>query len=209
MPRITEKTWAKRREHVLTSAWGCFSRNGFHATSMDDVIAATGMSSSAVYRYFRSKEELIDATAEAGLALVVDIFVRLLEVKPTPSPAQTLGVLVDELHGRTENPDYDLSRIAVQIWSEALRRPPLREHARMLYDQAHQRLTELTTRWKNDGHLPPEADTSATASVIFALMHGMIVSHHLASDLTLEALSRGMSGLGAALGPGEAKTPGA
>ncbi|HEX3781251.1 MAG TPA: TetR family transcriptional regulator, partial [Pseudonocardiaceae bacterium] len=35
-----------RRRQILTCAWTCFSRNGFHATSMDDIIAATGMSAS-------------------------------------------------------------------------------------------------------------------------------------------------------------------
>ena len=54
MPRLSTELFAQRRQHVLTSAWQCFSRDGFHATSMDDIIAATGMSSSAVYRYFRS-----------------------------------------------------------------------------------------------------------------------------------------------------------
>ena len=59
MPRLSEQTRAQRRQHILTSAWTCFSRDGFHATSMDQVIAQTGMSSSAVYRYFGSKEEII------------------------------------------------------------------------------------------------------------------------------------------------------
>ena len=57
MPRLSEQTRAQRRQHILSSAWMCFSRDGFHATSMDQVIAQTGMSSSAVYRYFGSKEE--------------------------------------------------------------------------------------------------------------------------------------------------------
>jgi hypothetical protein len=46
MPRLSDTTRAQRRQHILTSAWGCISRDGFHVTSMDDIIAATGMSSS-------------------------------------------------------------------------------------------------------------------------------------------------------------------
>lgn len=53
MPRLSEKTRADRRQHILTSAWKCCSRNSFHATSIAEVIAETGMSSSAAYRYFR------------------------------------------------------------------------------------------------------------------------------------------------------------
>src|SRR5260370_1032892 len=59
MPRLTEQTRARRRQHILTSAWKRFSRDGFHVTSMNQVVAETGMSSSAVYRYFRSKEEIM------------------------------------------------------------------------------------------------------------------------------------------------------
>lgn len=197
MPRLSEDTRARRREHILTSAWICFSRDGFHAASMDDVIAASGVSSSAVYRYFRSKEELIDATAEVGLGLVRDIFARILEARPTPGPAQTLATIVDELRGRTEHPDYDLSKLAMQTWAEALRRPPLREHTRALYAETQAHLAELASRWRDDGHLPASAEPSAAASVIFALMHGLIVCHHLADDVSADVLVRGLSALGA------------
>jgi AcrR family transcriptional regulator len=97
VPKLSDQTRARRRQHILTSAWSCFSRNGFHATSMDDVIAASGMSSSAVYRYFRGKEELIEATTDEGLAKVRQIFVDLLAHESCPTPAQTLALLVGEL----------------------------------------------------------------------------------------------------------------
>ena len=96
MPRLSEERREERRRRILTSAWSCFSRNGFHATSMDDVIAATGMSSSAVYRYFRSKDELIAAAADEGLALLRDLFARLLERRPTPSPSEVLTAMAAE-----------------------------------------------------------------------------------------------------------------
>jgi AcrR family transcriptional regulator len=199
MPRLSEQTRAKRRDHILTSAWTCFSQKGFHATSMDDVIAATGMSSSAVYRYFRSKEELIDASAETGIGLVRDIFVRLLAARPAPTPAQTLATVVGELRARTQHPGHDLSKLAIQTWAEAISNPGLRERSRGLYTETRQRLTELATRWKADGHLPPDADPAATASVIFTLMPGLIISHHLVTDVTLDELTSGLTALGTAL----------
>ncbi|MEC3976959.1 TetR/AcrR family transcriptional regulator [Amycolatopsis sp. H20-H5] len=200
MPRLSDKTRADRRQHILTSAWGCFSRNGFHATSMDDVIAATGMSSSAVYRYFRSKDDLIDASADEALALVRDIFVRLLDEQPAPSPGQTLAIIVSELHGRTQHPDYDLTRLALQTWAEAVRRPLLAARTRALYHDTRELLATLTARWKTDGHLPADADSDAAAAVVFALMHGLLVCHHLGADVALSELTRGIGALGAGLG---------
>jgi AcrR family transcriptional regulator len=143
MPRLSDTTRAQRRQHILTSAWGCFSRDGFHATSMDDIIGATGMSSSAVYRYFRSKEEIVRASAEEGVGNVRQIFVTLLDRDPCPDPAETLTHLVAELHRRTDNPDYDMTRLALQTWAETLRDPVLhpRTHRRIGAAVARQRVS--------------------------------------------------------------------
>ena len=181
------------------SAWQSFSRNGFHATSMDDVIAATGMSSSAVYRYFRSKEELIDATADEGLALVRDIFTAVLDADPLPGPAEVLDVIVAEVRSRAENPDYDLSRIAIQTWAEALRRPSLHDRASALYQETRDRLGELARRWQADGRLPVATDPESVAATVFALMHGLIVCHHLSTDISADSLKQGLAALGAGL----------
>jgi AcrR family transcriptional regulator len=199
MPRLSDKTREQRRQHILTSAWRCFSRDGFHATSIDDVIAATGMSSSAVYRYFRSKEEIIRASAEIGVARVRDIYVALLERDPCPTPAATLALLVDELHARTDNPDYDMTRVALQTWAEALRDPVLHEHARASYREAQADIIELAARWRDAGYIPADADTNAVAATLFSLMHGLIVMHHLVDDIGADTLLRGLSALGAAI----------
>src|SRR3978361_1072904 len=105
MPRLTDATRAERRAHVLTSAWVCFSRNGYHQTSMDDVIAETGMSSSSVYRYFRSKDDLIDAAAQDTMAQTYSAVAELLDQEPVPGPAQTLVALVNNLRSRRGDED--------------------------------------------------------------------------------------------------------
>ena len=196
MPKLSDQTRTRRRQHILTSAWSCFSRNGFHATSMDDVIAASGMSSSAVYRYFRSKDELIQATADEGLAKVRQIFIELLACESCPTPAQTLALLVGELESRVENSEYDLSRIALQTWAEALRNPTLHERARVLYLETLDHIAELAGRWRDNGYLPAYSDTNAVAANLFSMMHGLIVMHHLVRDVPGAELREGICLLG-------------
>jgi AcrR family transcriptional regulator len=199
MPRLSDKTREQRRQHILTSAWRCFSRDGFHATSIDDVIAATGMSSSAVYRYFRSKEELIEATTDEGLAKVRQIFVDLLADESCPTPAQTLALLVGELDSRVENHEYDMSRIAMQTWAEALRNTTLHERARVLYLETLDHIAELAGRWRENGYLPAYSDTNAVAATLFSMMHGLIVMHHLVRDVPAAELREGIYLLGNAV----------
>jgi AcrR family transcriptional regulator len=199
VPRISDLTRETRRRHILASAWKCFSRNGFHATSMDDVIEASGMSSTTVYRYFRSKDDLIAATTDEGLARVRGIFVRVLEQNPCPPPGETLALLVEELENRVANPDYDMTRIALQTWSESLRDAGLRSRVQALYVETLDRITELAAHWRTDGHLPPDADPPAVAATLFSLMHGLIVMHHLVHDVAAQTLRSGLAGLGAAV----------
>jgi AcrR family transcriptional regulator len=163
---------------------------------MDDIIAATGMSASAVYRYFRSKDEIIDATAEEGLRRVGDMFIRMLAEEPSPDPGQVLKAIADRFSELAGDPRQDMSRIAMQTWAEALRRPQLHDHARRLYNQALDHLTELASRWVEDGHLSPGADPRAAATTVFTLMQGMIVFHHFVDDLDPDALLRGTDALG-------------
>jgi AcrR family transcriptional regulator len=198
MPRLSDTTRAQRREHILTSAWRCFSRNGFHATSMDDIIAATGMSSSAVYRYFRSKEQIIHASAEKGVAGVRDIYAALLDRDPCPDPAETLTLLMAELHRRTDNPDYDITRIALQTWAETLRDPVLHHRARQLYVDTLEHIAELAQRWRDNGYLPPDADTKAVATTFLSTMYGLVVMHHVVDDVPAHTLRTGIALLGAA-----------
>ncbi|MFI6096386.1 TetR/AcrR family transcriptional regulator [Lentzea sp. NPDC051213] len=199
MPRLSDKTRAERRQHILTSAWKCFSRNGFHATSMDDVIAGTGMSSSAVYRYFRSKDEIIAATTEEGLNRVRGVFVAILEQDPCPSPAEMLILLSGELHSRTTHPDYDMTRIALQAWAEALRNPRLLAQARAIYLDTLGLIDALARRWCEAGHLPAGADTRAAAATLLSLMKGLIVMHHIVEDVDAGTLATGLSLLGGSL----------
>jgi AcrR family transcriptional regulator len=202
MPRLSEQRREERRRHILVSAWSCFSRNGFHVTSMDEVIAATGMSSSAVYRYFRSKDELIDAAADEALALVRDLFGRLLEQRPTPTPAEVVAAMFDEVGSRRSHQDYDLTRIAIQAWGEALRRPELEERTRSFYLSVQAQLAELSARWREEGVVPAETDDAQLATVLMSLMPGILVGRNLVADVSADHLIGGLASLGTALAKG-------
>lgn len=160
---------------------------------MDDIIAATGISSSAVYRYFRSKDDLIDAAAEESLVLIRDVFARLLAEEPTPTLGETVTALVDDLSDRTTNTDYDLSKIAMHAWAEALRRPELEARSRAFYLDVRTHLIELARRWQATGHLRPDANPQDVATVLLTLMPGLIVTHHLVGTTSAHELIAGLS----------------
>lgn len=48
-----------KRDELVRKSLDIFYRNGFHATGMDMLASETGISKTSMYKYFRTKEELI------------------------------------------------------------------------------------------------------------------------------------------------------
>ncbi|CDX39089.1 Transcriptional regulator, TetR family [Mesorhizobium sp. ORS 3359] len=63
MPRIVKHPEI-RREELLDHAQALFLKHGYDKASLNDVIAAAGISKGAFYHYFASKEALLEALAE-------------------------------------------------------------------------------------------------------------------------------------------------
>ena len=53
-PDVSEE----RKAQIYEAALACFSRKGYHQTTMDDIVAESGLSKGALYWYFKSKKEL-------------------------------------------------------------------------------------------------------------------------------------------------------
>jgi AcrR family transcriptional regulator len=195
MPKISETTRETRRRHVMVSAWKCFSRKGFQATTMDEIIAETGMSSSSVYRYFTGKDELIGSAAEESLTTTRGALVALLEQRPVAGPRATLTALVGALQRQIDQPGYDLSKISVNAWAEALRNPEMHKQAYRFYNETHKTLVQLAERWRADGLVDDAADPTAIADLFIALMPGMLVTRHLYKPPNAVRLIEGMVAL--------------
>ncbi len=61
---------AQRREQLLHTAVGVFAEHGFHATSMNDVAEAAGVTKPVLYQHFSSKRELfIELLGDIGAEL--------------------------------------------------------------------------------------------------------------------------------------------
>jgi AcrR family transcriptional regulator len=193
MPKISETTRETRRRHVMVSAWKCFSRKGFQATTMDEIIAETGMSSSSVYRYFTGKDELIGSAAEESLTTTRAALNELQRRHPVAGPRETLTALVAALQRQIDQPDYDLSKITVNAWVEALRRPEMRDRADRFYRETHKTLVQLAKLWRSEGLVDDDADPTAIADLFIALMPGLIVTHHLFKPPNVARLIEGIS----------------
>ena len=176
----------------MVGAWKCFSRQGFQATTMDEIIAETGMSSSSVYRYFASKDDLIASAAEESLTVTRGVLDDLKRRMPLPGPRETLIAITKALKRQMDQPGYDLSKITVNAWAEALRQPQIHERAYRFYRETHKTLIELARRWQSEGVVSADGDPTSIADLFVTLMPGMLVTRHLYQPTTATRLAEGM-----------------
>lgn len=126
MPKVSAEYRAERRAHILAAARYCFVRDGFHATSMADIVEEAGVSSGAVYRYFPSKDAVIEAIAADNLDQVVAVIRQSVEAGLNAEAA--IGAVLDFVTAR--HADDGFAAIALLVWSEAMRNPVLAERLR-------------------------------------------------------------------------------
>jgi AcrR family transcriptional regulator len=190
MPRVSAEHLAARRQQILDAARGCFARNGFHQTSMQDVIRAADLSVGAVYRYFPSKNDLVTAIAEQTVDEVAAVFDALAVETPPPSIVTVMQRATD-LARANSGPDGAL-RMAIQIWSESLRDPTLAATVGKVYRRLRDVLVTFAERAMAAGALPADADPLAVGSVLFALLPGYAVQRVLIDEPPHEVFQAGL-----------------
>jgi AcrR family transcriptional regulator len=175
MPKVSQEHLAARRRQIIEAARECFATNGFHQTSMQDVFNASGLSAGAVYRYFRSKDELVAAVVDDAVTQVEASILGAFEADPPPPLDQVMGDFFAGLEKRRADPATDPSRIALQAWSEAVRNPAMSAVLSDVYGRMVDNFTEIARRAQAAGQLPADADPEQVGWALAVMGPGAIV----------------------------------
>ena len=181
MPKVSDAHRAARRRQILDAAARCFIRNGFHATSMQDVFHESGLSAGAVYRYFPSKHAIVTAIAEETVAEITQAVDRIVDADPLPSIEEAMAGVLAVAERRT-GPD-GVARIALQVWGESQRDAALGEFVADRYREIRSRFVHLVRRAQAAGEVPAEVDPERLGAVLFGARIGYIMQQLLVGDL--------------------------
>ncbi len=176
----------------MDAARACFIRKGVHATSMQDIFAEAGLSAGAVYRYFKSKNEIIEAIADE----VVGTLEAALDA-PADGPPPSL---LDAVEGGLRMVDRQLGadgafRIAVLVWAEAMHDPAFADIVAARYVGLRLRLTAVARHAVATGALPPGSDPAAVASALLSLIPGYALQRTLVGTPDLDTYLSGVRAL--------------
>lgn len=169
MPKLDEQTQRARREHILDAAERCFTREGFHRSSMQDICREAGISPGALYIYFTSKEELIAGICErertefahalASLAEAPDFMAALSQL------AQTYCI---------GEPEEKL-RLHLEINAESLRNPAIGKTVREIDAFVMNSFERLLEGARAKGRIEPAISSGMVAQILSVLGDGIFL----------------------------------
>ncbi|WP_340383798.1 TetR/AcrR family transcriptional regulator [Streptomyces sp. SS7] len=199
MARVSQAHLDARRRQILDGAAVCFARNGFHATSMQDVLKEVDLSAGAVYRYFSGKEELIAAIVSEVLGQVRASFEEASSRTDPPPP----DVLVCEVLGRTLAAKASLTvdgkpafpRLVVQVWTETLRNDELSAVLSEGYRTVHAAWVQIVEAYQAAGTMRADVDPDHVARTMIASVLGFIAHQSLFGPAPVEVLGDGLRAL--------------
>jgi AcrR family transcriptional regulator len=153
------------RQAILTAAAEHFARNGYHATSLDSVLADSGGTKGALYFHFASKEAL-------ARAVVAEMVQRWRDLRGQVGsreldPLATLLALLDEVIARLL--DDPIARGGTRLLNDL---PVAEEQARAHYGFGEQQCRDLLTQAAQAGLLREGIDLAAAARQIVAIVAG-------------------------------------
>ncbi|MER6124877.1 TetR/AcrR family transcriptional regulator [Streptomyces sp. NPDC001795] len=199
MARVSQAHLDARRRQILDGAALCFARNGFHATSMQDVLKEVALSAGAVYRYFSGKDELIAAIVGEVLEVLSDTYEGAAVETPPPLPdvliARALAQLKQVRPGVLDDGRGVFPRLLIQVWTEVLRNDELAALVHTGYNRVRVAWARVVESYKAAGLISEDADADAMARVMIALAQGFAAQLAVIGEPPPGTLEEGLQAL--------------
>ena len=176
---------AERRAQIINAALACFSNKGYTNTTMDDIVAESGLSKGSLYWYFDSKDSLF----AAAVASLFDDFgqVAMTEINQHETASEKLRAGARDL--------VDLCRKAqglfglfLEFWSQSNRREEVSQFWIGRLVEYAEWTTQIIEQGVRSGEFRP-VDAENLVWAIMATYDGLAAYALMMPDLDLEEVS--------------------
>ena len=186
MPKVAEKYKEERRAHILKSAKALFAKNGFHKTTMRDIQKQSGLSSGAVYGYFKSKEDIIEAIA---MQTIQQNVATIKSSETRPDFASKLGALGDHFFGAVESSRKNFISVDIELWGEAQRNRKVKKILAQSMMAHLDAFCALIEKARVKGEVRASVDSEYAAAAMIGVMHGLMVQMKIRQDVSVKRYS--------------------
>jgi TetR/AcrR family transcriptional regulator, repressor for uid operon len=169
-----------RRTQILDAAEACFVRAGFHRTTMQDIASEAQMSPGNLYRYFVSKDAVMEGLADRDRADVASDFSQLEDVDDFMVAFHALGAKYF-----TEEP-RERAILCLEIWAEATRSATFNRIVQGFQEEIVARMSRIFALAQKRGLLRSTSDPHALAVLISTISDGLFVRRAVVESFDAE-----------------------
>jgi TetR/AcrR family transcriptional regulator, transcriptional repressor of aconitase len=188
VPRITDERREARREQVLEAARACLEEHGLEAVSMEMIVARSGLSTGAVYGYFKGKDQIINAVVTEGTAAMAeDLAPVLTNPEPPPLPEFVEQVLRAAMDFGRQKGDIDRLLVSLHGWSHSQSDPELKAATRASYSGLRRLFMDVVKRWQAAGMIDTAADPEGVGELLTSITLGFVAQRALAGSADVTA----------------------
>lgn len=192
MAGLRERQKAGRHQDILKAAGSLFQREGFAATSIEQIAEQAGLSAGTVYNYFASKGDLLLALVALDGAEVRAAGARLV-ARPPADPIAAVSAL---LEGYV---DHSLVHLDKRMWRQMMgtalsfAETPLGAGYRSLDRKLSAQVVALCRALQQRGDLPADVNCQDAGQVLFYVCNSLFVEFVADDAMALSNLKQRMA----------------
>ena len=167
-----------RKEQILKAAVACFSRKGYHLTTMDDIVAESGLSKGSLYWHYKNKKDLLIKT----MAWYFDQMAAEAEpmLAQIPDAVEQLKMLL-MMFSQTTASDDPLLKIFIDFYAETRNDADVYDALRQMMEPYFETIGGIIRQGIDDGKLKPVNPRQMAASLM-AAFDGMFLYKMMLGD---------------------------
>jgi len=181
MPSRPQRYLEQRKQDIIRAAKQMFVQQGYASTTISQIASEAEMATGTLYRYFKSKDELIWAVSHEHIEEGLQAFTTL-DKESTSAGDQLLEILLKPY----QNTDTDQSRqdavISLESTLAALRNDELKEKVATDISISIDALTELIQKAQAQGEVNPRFSPSALSALLHGTASGLASLRPLLSE---------------------------
>lgn len=160
------------RQDVLQKASELFWLKGFEATSMSELVQATGLNSASMYKEFGNKEGLFDSALQDYQKTRLEPFLKILQDQPDMKGIEKfLGILVSI----AQSPDFKGCLMMNTLSEEHSVSPAALRRVDKFCVKLNEALAAAIRGAQKEGSIPRKKDPVILAEFIICFIHGMVL----------------------------------
>jgi AcrR family transcriptional regulator len=183
MPKVLPEYLELRKQQILDAAAACFARRGFHQTTMQDICREVELSPGAVYRYFPSKDAIIEGMCNRGREQNQQALQEGISAGSTlPAFRELIRIFFEELDNLKS---FEFCSLNVELIAESPRNERVQALQAEVLRDVRANLVPFVRAAQAKGDIDPALDPEAIARVMIAQYQGLITQRLVEPDIDL------------------------